>query len=327
MKVLLTGANGFVGSQILQTLCGRGIPTVVLLRPTSQRHLIAHCLHRAGVRLGSMSDPASLRGALEEVTHVIHCAGITKALHPGDFEEVNALGTRHLVAAANERGETLRRLILISSLAAHGPALTQNPAREDDPPAPVSTYGRSKLAAELAVKEGLQADYVILRPPAVYGPGDADFLRLFRTIRRHIRPRFNGGRQPLSLLYVRDLAEATLTCLEHPAASRQTYHVAHPDVVTATALGLEITRQMGVRAWTVPLPNAALWPVCLLQEGIARLTGKPAILSRDRYRELSAPGWVCDSTRLRVQTGFVSPTPVSEGIALTAAWYRQHGWL
>jgi nucleoside-diphosphate-sugar epimerase len=244
-----------------------------------------------------------------------------------EFDEMNHLGTRLLVAAVNEQQGRIERLVHISSLAAGGAAPFAKPAREDDPPKPISAYGQSKLDGEQAIRSVCKPEFVILRPPAVYGPRDDGFLALFKAVNWHILPRLGSRRQALSLVFVEDLAEAAVTCLTHPAAERKTFYVASPEVTTAHALAAEIASQMKIWTLPLPLPAAALWPVCVLQELVSRLTAKPNILSRQKYAELRAPGWVCDPARLRQELGFVCATPLKSGITVTLAWYRQHGWL
>jgi dihydroflavonol-4-reductase len=327
VKVLLTGANGFVGSHILDGLQSRSIPTVILLRPTSSRGFIQPHLPGVEVRLGSLSDAASLRQALRDVTHVIHCAGATKALRRAGFWEANHLGTRRLVEAINEQRGQIERLVHLSSLAAAGPATAERPAREEDPPAPVSEYGRSKLAGEIEVTSRCRTGFVVLRPPAVYGPRDREFLRLFRAARNHLGARFLGGVRALSLVYAPDLAEATVAALTHPAAVGQTYFVAPAESTSPAAMTRDIAAQM--QTWTVPLfiPAVLLWPLCLAQEGWSRLTRRPAVLSLQKYAELSVPGWVCDGGKLERGLGVVCRTRWTEGLARTLAWYRQEKWL
>ena len=327
MKVLLTGATGFVGSHILDALRVRGTSTILLLRQTSNRRFIETHLPHVEVRLGSISDPASLREALRDATHVIHCAGLTKALRHAEFFEVNRGGTRNVVEAVNQHRDQIQRLVHISSLAAAGPAAATNPAREDDPPNPVSEYGRSKLAGEREVREDCQTDFVVLRPPAVYGPRDTEFLRLFKAVKSHLLPCFGGGRQALSFVFVRDLAEAVVTSLTHPAAARGTFFVAAPAVVTARQLAEEMAAQMKVWTLPLPLPTPILWPVCALQEMVSRLSGRANVLSRQKYAELRASAWVCDPAKLRRELGFACATDLRKGIAETLAWYREQRWL
>jgi len=327
MKVLVTGANGFVGSHILDSLRARGLATAALLRPASNQRFIKTHLPRFEVRVGSISDPQSLDAALQDVTHVIQCAGCTKALRKSEFYHVNQAGTRNVVEAVNRQQGRIQRLIHLSSLAAAGPQSPAQPAREDDLPHPVSEYGRSKLAGEREVRDACKTEYVILRPPAAYGPRDEAFLPLFKAVKAHILPCFGGGRQTLSLVFAEDLAEAVATCLTHPAAAGKTFYVTSGEVTAARAVADEIAGQM--KTWTLPLslPTVALLPLCYLQETLSWLTRKPNVLSRQKYAELRAPGWVCDPTRLRQEVGFVGRTTLQNGIAKTLDWYRQEGWL
>ena len=325
MKILLTGASGFVGSHILDSLRRRGLATALLLRPESSRRFIAPQLSGIELRTGSIDDPGSLQRAMADITHVIHCAGATRASRTAGFYEVNQAGTRNVVNAVNQQGR-IQRLVHISSLAAAGPAQPENPAREQDPPRPVSEYGKSKLAGELEVRDHCRAEHVILRPSAVYGPRDAEFLRLFQAAKCHLLAKLGGG-QALSLVFVRDLAEAVVTCLDHPAAAGKTYFVAGREVVTARRMAEEVAAQMNVWTLPLPVPLALVWLMCLAQEIRTRLTGKPNVLSIQKFAELRAPGWVCDPTLLERDTGCVCPTTLKTGVAETLSWYREQHWL
>jgi nucleoside-diphosphate-sugar epimerase len=277
------------------------------------------------LRTGSIDDPGSLQRAMADITHVIHCAGATRASRIAGFYVVNQAGTRNVVNAVNEQGR-IQRLVHISSLAAAGPAQPDKPAREQDPPRPVSEYGKSKLAGELEVRDHCRAEHVILRPSAVYGPRDAEFLRLFQAAKCHLLARLGGG-QALSLVFVRDLAEAVVTCLDHPVASGKTYFVASREVVTARRMAEEVAAQMNLWTLPLPVPLALVWLMCLAQEVRSRLTGKPNVLSIQKFAELRAPGWVCDPTLLERDTGCVCPTTLKTGVAETLSWYREQHWL
>ena len=323
---MLTGASGFVGSHILDSLRARGLATVLLLRPTSNTQFIASHLPEVELRPGSIGDPESLRQAMVGITHVIHCAGATKASRLSGFYEANHAGTRNVVSAVNANGSQVQRLVHISSLAAAGPALRNAPACDGDPPHPVSEYGKSKLAGELEVRNHCRAEHVILRPPAVYGPRDAEFLRLFQAVKHHLLPKPSGA-QALSLVFVKDLAEAVVTCLTHPAAAGKTYFVSAREVVTARRMAEEVADQMSVWTLPLPVPTAVFWLMCMGGEVTARLTGKPSVLSLQKFAELRAPGWVCDPTRLERETGCACTTTLKWGVAQTLTWYRQHHWL
>ncbi len=325
MKVLLTGASGFVGSHVLDTLLARGLSVAVLLRPSSDRRFLSHCLSKVEVRSGSISDRDSVKAALIGVTHVIHCAGATKAARIADFYTTNQEGTRNVVEAVNAT-PGVERLIHISSLAAAGPGTVAQPARETDPARPVSEYGKSKLAGEREVTEHCRRDYVIIRPPAVYGPRDAGFFTMFQAISRHILPRPSAS-QKLSLIFVKDLAEAIVTAAVSPRAVGKTYFAAGPEIVTGRSMAEEIQRQMGTWTIPLPLPVALLWPVCLAQQTITIVTGKPDVLSLQKFAELRAPGWVCDSSAIQRDLGVKCVTGLASGIKESLEWYRRERWL
>lgn len=327
MKVLLTGASGFVGSHILDVLCEREVPTVLLLRNSSNRRFIESRLPQVEVRFGSLEDGSSLKNALAGVTHVVHCAGIVKARHGSEFDHINTGGTRRVVEAVNAYRPTVRRLVYISSVAAGGPGTSSAPMKETNEPRPVSAYGRSKLASELEVSRACSAEYVIVRPAAVYGPRDTSFLSLFKAVNRGIAPRFGRHGQELNLVYVRDLAEIVVSLLSHAGAGGLTVNVAHPEVVTGDQLCNTIAAVLGVRIRELTIPLGVVRLVCWLATAASAVTRRPSILGLDKYNELTAPGWVCDTTLLTRELRLECPTRLKDGIQATAKWYREHRWI
>lgn len=327
MRVLLTGANGFVGSHILDELCQRGIETAILLRSTSSTAMISQRLNQVEIVRGSLDDLSSLQKAVEKATHIIHCAGLVRALNPSEFFKVNCEGTKNLVSAVNSAGKNVERFVHFSSLAASGPSSPQQPRREEDEPSPISYYGESKLAGEKVVIGECKVNYTILRPPAVYGPRDGEFLRLFKAVKNHILPMFGGGKQPLSLVYVKDLASIAVETLFASAATGKIYFVASPEFTTALGIAETIKEVMNV--WTVPLclPVQGLYPVCLCQEIVSKITKKPSVLDRQKYKELSAPAWTCDVSKIRNELGLICKTSLKQGVEQTLQWYYSERWL
>jgi nucleoside-diphosphate-sugar epimerase len=322
LKILLTGASGFVGSHILDSLRAQKLPSVLLLRPTSSTRHIAHHLDQVEVRYADFSSPASLSSALNGVTHVIHCAGSVKALHPQEFKAANQLTTRYLVAAANHA--KVSRFLYVSSLSALGPRLPGETTGNSSPSSPVSNYGRSKLAAEEEVRRQFRGEYVLIRPPAVYGPRDEEFLPLFKAVRRHLLP---VNRQPISLVFVEDLAEAVVGSLRKPEAVAETWYPAHPDPASPLRMAQVIASQLKVRAVPLPLFAPLLFSLCLAGELKSRLQRTPQVLSLQKYPELIAPGWVCNPEPLRLRLGLSCNTSLEQGVQKTLIWYLEHGKL
>lgn len=327
MLVLLTGASGFVGSHVLESLLRHGLATTVLLRSSSKRDFIKPYLHKVQIRTGSILDERSLERALEGVTHVIHCAGLTRARYPQEFIQTNHIGTKNIVNAVNKHSTTIKRLVYVSSLAAVGPCGPEAPATEETPPRPVSIYGMSKLKGEQEVRENCEIEHVILRPPAVYGPRDDGFLPLFKLVRARIMAEFLGGVKAMSFVYVCDLAEAIVQAMLHPSAAGKTYFVTGREVISPTDFVHTIAQIMGVKPIKIPLPVQVMWPICIGMELLARLINRPVILNRQKYAELRAHSWVCDGGRIERELGIVCQTSLLVGLKETIQWYQEHAWL
>lgn len=326
MKVLLTGANGFVGSHVLERLIEADHEVAVMLRRTSNTRFLRAHLQRVEVRYGSLESPESLRQALAGAEAVVHCAGRTKAVRRADYYAANAQGALHVAEACNACADTVRQLVLISSLAATGPGTPGSPARGDGPARPVSAYGRSKLLGERHVRERCRVPFTILRPAAVYGPRDGDFLLIFRAVRGGLAPMVSAS-QPLSLIYVGDVAQAVVRSIGCARGFGNVYHLAHPAPCTQGELVRAVAQALDARPVRLPLPAPVLYPVCLARGLWARITGRPGILNMDKIAEYRAAGWVCETAAAREDLGFVADTALEEGLRRTAEWYAEAGWL
>jgi nucleoside-diphosphate-sugar epimerase len=261
------------------------------------------------------------------VEAVIHCAGKIKALRSSDFYRVNQAGTGNIVMAANACCESVRHLVYISSLAVSGPGVLGSPAVEAGEPRPVSVYGQSKWLGEIEVRQRCSVPWTILRPAAVYGPRDTEFLALFQKVKRRVMPLVSGAKRHLNMVYGPDVAAAVLCSLRNERGAGGTYHVAAEPPCTDAEFMQEIASQLRCRPLRLPIPRSALYLACVIQEILSRMTGRPNILSRQKLPELLAPGWVCTTDRIRNDLGFTAPTSLREGITQTLDWYRREGWV
>jgi nucleoside-diphosphate-sugar epimerase len=327
MKVFLTGASGFVGSHVLDALLDAHHEVSILLRRTSNTPFISRHLPSVTVHYGSLGEMEALKAAMTGCDAVIHCAGIIKALHPSDFYRVNQAGTRNVATAANACRDSVRHLIYISSLAVSGPGIPGCPAEETGEPRPVTVYGHSKGLGEVEVRGQSLVPWTILRPAAVYGPRDREFLAVFRQVKRRILPLISGAKRFLNLVYGPDVAAAVLCSLRNDRAMGRTFHVGAEPPCTDEELMEEIAVQLQVRPVRLRIPRAGLSLACVLQEILSKATGRPNMLSRQKLPELLASGWVCSTSRIREDLGFTAPTSLKEGIGRTIEWYRRQGWL
>lgn len=324
--ILVTGATGFVGSHLAERLIEAGAEVRCIVRRSSSLRY----LPGSGVDLyyGDLSSGAGLEEAVEGVRTVFHVAGVTKAISPGEYYRGNLGATENLLHACEERGAAGLRFVHVSSLAAIGPSPEGDPLDEDADPHPVTDYGKSKLAAERAVRSSrLASNAVIVRPPVVYGPRDTDVFEVFRSVSRGLMVRIGRAESLFSFVYVKDLAEALAAAAESPCAGGRTYFAANPDPVTWTHFGAMAAGIMGRRVRDIALsPDAALaagW----LAEVISKLRKKPGIISRDKVREAQCRYWVCGTARARRDLGFSPTRSLRDGMVETLAWYKNAGWL
>jgi nucleoside-diphosphate-sugar epimerase len=323
MRVLVTGATGFVGSHVAEALVARGHEVIALAR-RSEAHGFVRSLGATPVS-GSLEDAATLERALAGSEVVFHVAGLTAARSEAEFFAVNEGGTRRILEAIG-RAAPGARCVYVSTQAALGPSQPGEFLSEDAPPRPISAYGRSKLAGEAAVRASA-GPWVIVRPPVVYGPRDKEFLRLFRVTARGLNPVMGRGAQTISIVYAPDLADAIVRAGTAAGATGRTYHAAHPVPVSYRELGETFGRALGRRTLTVPLPMpvaaAVIWGI----ERAAWLTGKASVVSTDRLPEFREPAWLIAVTKAERELGWRAGHDLLAGARETAAWYRSRGLL
>ncbi len=302
MMLALTGTTGFVGGHLLDAALAAGHEVRALVRrPQPPRSDVVWVE-------GALGRPAALDALCVGADAVIHVAGAINVSTRAAFFAANADGTAALLAAAGRAG--VRRFVQVSSLAAREPGL--------------SDYGASKAAADAHVSAAALST-AIVRPPAVYGPGDRETLALFRLAARGLVPSVGTGR--FSIIHVHDLANALLALAGADATGTFEVEDGTAGGFTQASFARAIGAALGRSVRVIALP-AALLPIgAALDTLAARLTGAAPRLSRDRARYFAHPDWTANADRL-VETGLWRPfIAATRGLAETARWYRDAGWL
>jgi len=301
VKLALTGGTGFVGSRVIDAAVATGHEVCALVRrPQPDRPSVTWVA-------GSLSDRDALESLVDTADAVIHVAGVINASTAADFEAGNVDGTLAMLAAATAAGT--RRFVHVSSLAAREPQ--------------ISLYGASKARAEELV-EGSGLDWTIVRPPAVYGPGDRETLELFKMAKLGLLVMPSRGH--LSIIHVDDLARLLLAMTAQDAPNQQ---LVEADDETqggwthrgfGEALGAAVGRRPLILSAPAALLKLGARADQLIRRGKAKLTA-------DRAAYFSHEDWVIDVNRRPPPDLWRPAIPTDQGLADTAAWYRDHGWL
>ena len=326
MRIALTGATGYTGGRLLTALRRRGDEVSVLAREGAD----LGPLREAGARIvaGDLSDRGGLDRLVEGADAVLHVAAVYRtAGHPDRYyREVNVSGTERLLEAALAAG--VKRFVHTSTVGVHG-HVARPPADEDSPIAPGDVYQATKaeaeaLAAQFGRERGLPV--TVVRPGAIYGPGETRLLKLFRAIARGRYAIVGSGRSFYHPVYIDDLVAGFLLALERPEAAGERFIVAGPQYVSQAELADLIARHTDGRVFPLHVPAAPLRLAGAVCEAICVPLGIEPPIHRRRV-EFWTKSRAFSIEKARRVLGYRPAVDIEEGIARTAAWYRQAGWL
>jgi nucleoside-diphosphate-sugar epimerase len=306
--ILVTGATGFLGRAAAEALAraGHAVRRGARVLPAG--------LGEAWTGYGEVGPDTPWDGALDGIDVVVHLAGLahlpdeTAAAAADTFARVNVEGTARLVAAAV--GSGVRRLVLMSSALVHGQASPGRPFLEDDAPAPETPYARSKLDSETRLMEaarGSALEWVVLRPPMVYGPGArGNFRRLVQLVRASVPLPLGAATAPKSFIGIDNLADAVVRAVEHPRAANQVFLVADAETTSTVGLVRHIAAALQQRVWTPYVPPALL-------------RGVLAALGRTRDVQRLFDPLELNTSRIRALLDWSPPVSLAEGVRRAVA--------
>ena len=335
MKILITGASGFIGSFIVEEALKRGMETWAAMRATSSKKFLKDDrIHFIELNLDDQTELENqLRG--HQFDYVVHAAGVTKCLNKDDFYRINTEGTKHLVSALLALKMPLQRFVYVSSLSIFGAIREQQPyeeIREDDTPQPNTHYGKSKLLAEqwldeINKGEGAALPYVVLRPTGVYGPRERDYFLMAKSIKQHSDFAVGYKQQDITFVYVQDVVQAVFLACERGQTGRK-YFLSDGEVYQSATFSRLIRRELGNPWWIrITAPIWVLRVVTFFGDKIGHLTGKISALNNDKYHILKQRNWRCDIEPARKELGYEPQFTLEKGVPLTIKWYKENAWL
>jgi nucleoside-diphosphate-sugar epimerase len=311
-KALVTGSSGFIGGFLVRHLLERGMDVTCLVRDGSEPRALAGLpVARAS---GSYFDLESLRRAVSGMDYVFHAGAVLNAPDWPGYEKTNVEGTGNILAACAQANPGLRKFLLVSSIAAAGPARDRKPLRETDRCQPVSLYGQSKLLAE-QVAAGFhdRLPIVIVRPPNVLGFGQRELQSAMKLLRRRIVPLIGRREKQTSICFVQDLVRALALAAEADRASGRTYFVAAAEPCSWREIVDQLLLEMDLK-FVLKIPHPLLLGVALVAEAVAALSGGPPLVTRHDLRSARDNYWLCDAGLIRAELGFQTEVGFAPGI-------------
>ena len=339
MKILITGASGFIGSFIVEEALNRGFDTWAAVRKRSSKAFLQdERIHFIELNL---SSEAELKQQLKDIQfdYVVHAAGVTKCLHKEDFFRINTEGTKNLVRALLDLQMPLKRFVYISSLSIMGAIREEQPykeIREQDKAMPNTAYGKSKLEAEqwlVSLNKELEKrnekllPYVILRPTGVYGPRERDYFMMAKSIQSHTDFAVGFKQQDITFVYVTDVVQAVFLAMEKGQTGR-CYFLSDVAVYQSSTFSDLIRKELG-NPWWIRI-TAPLWLLRIITfcgEYMGHITGKVTALNNDKYNIMKQRNWRCDINPARQELGYEPQVKLEEGVRRSIAWYKKNKWL
>jgi dihydroflavonol-4-reductase len=323
-KVLVTGANGFVGSRLCARLLEDKYHVIAGVREGCDASLIEDL--DLEYRFGDITYPETLPEMVRNVDYIIHNAGAVKVKNLKLFFDINQIGTKNMIEAATGH-ERLKKFIYISSMAAAGPSKPNHPVTESDPPNPITVYGRSKLAGEKEVLQKVeQVNSVIVRPPGIYGPGEKEMFTFFEILNNRIKPYIGSTKRRIQLLHIDDLTRGISKVLKADTKSGEIYYIAESQSYSYYQLVNHLRRAVGRASFPIYVPGWAVRMIAWISEKSLRIFGKTPMFTVEKANEI-LENWEVSTEKAARELGYQSEIAFPEGARETVYWYREEGLL
>lgn len=327
MKVFVTGATGFLGSHLVDRLLEKKWEVHLLVRKSSNlQWLLGKKVHyHYGDIVG---DGRGLREGLKGVDVCFHLAGVIVAARPATYYSVNAQGTANVLETCLKVNPKIGRVVVVTSIAAHGPNPNDEPAVEEDECHPLTDYGRSKRDAELITFRYIdRLPVTMVRPPAIYGPRDRQFFPFFQLARRGLVFLTAPRKAVANIAYVQDVVTGLILAAEHPKAVGEIFFVGDSKNYTWGELSDIIAKSVRKNYVKIQVPKVVLYGVAGLLDGIGRLTGRTPLLNLGGAKNLVQNNWGLAITKAQKLLGYHPAYSLRKGVDETAAWYFEEEWL
>ncbi len=322
----VTGGTGFIGSHLVERLLSRGYKVRCLIRNDKKKGYLEEL--PVEFFTGDLFSTAALEKGITGVDYVYHVAGVVGSRNKEGFYTQNRDGTKNIVESTARINPNLSKFVFVSSGAAVGPAAAQSMVDESTPYHPITTYGKSKMAAELEVmKFNDSLPITIVRPTAVYGPRDPATFDYFNTMNKGLEPLVGFKDKRVSLVHSTDLVSGIVLAGESKDSAGQKYFLGSDRPYTWREIGDTTRGVIGKKAFRIRLPEPLVYAVAFTAGLFSLFSEKPSVLNFEKGRDMVQDSWTFDSSKAKRELGYNPVVALPDGIRETVDWYRMNGWM
>lgn len=325
-KVVLTGANGFIGSHLAEYLQGKGFEVHCLVRKSSNLKWIENkgfVFHYTG-----LEDIQAMQQVFEGAKYIFHLAGTVSGFNYQDYYFGNVTLTENLMAAALLCEQKPERILVTSSLAVGGPAKPDKPIKEDDGFHPVSLYGKSKVEQErVCQKYKDKLPITIARPSVISGEREVELFQFIETVNNRFVPHVGFSDKYLGIIHITDLIEALYAMTISPATVGEAYYLSSEEVVSWRQVRDKSAAILGVKPFTLTLPHPVIHLAGHISGFVGKIKGKAPTFDAEKAKEGVKEAWICSVEKAKRDFGFEQKVSVEEGLRRAIEWYKKEGWL
>ena len=323
---VVTGANGFVGSHLVDYLLTKNFEVRCIVRKSSN----LRWLEGKDIKIFDcgLFDKEGLRKAFKDANYIFHVAGVVKAKNEEGYFRGNVEATNVLLEAAKEIKDSLRKFIIVSSQTVSGPSSIGKPVNEETECKPMTTYARSKLKQEqvtLSYKDIFPI--TICRAPAIYGERDTEIFIYFQVFNKGLTTMIGFGKKELSLLHVADLVEGLYLAAISEKAKGEIYFISSEKFYNWDEVGKITSEVLGKKALKIRIPHFLVYTIAAFAQFFAMFSSKPATLNLEKAKDLVQSYWICDTSKAVKELGYRQKISVEDGIKRTCEWYKKMKWI
>lgn len=327
MKVLVTGATGFIGSFVAEYFLNEGCDVRCTVRPTSNLRWLKD--KPFTIVETTFETPESLKEAVEGVDYIVHIAGTIAEFNFQGYLRGNRDVTYNLLRAAEIYNPSIKKFLFVSSQTAVGPSLAIDmPVDETTECNPLTRYGRSKLEAEKEVLKFKDIFPVtIVRLPAVYGPRDTALVDMFRIVRKGIAPIIGFGEKYISIIHSDDVARGVYLATVNEQTNGEILFLSSDGSYSWSYLIKEMQKAIGKKAIVIRIPHFIVFVAGFLSQLFGYISGKAPVFNYEKAKDFTQKYWICSAEKAKRILGFRQEVSIGEGFRSTYKWYVDNGWI